>query len=103
MTTPELLAKREQRRRMEAQAAAISRPNLSRRLLQPVQDRLQQQQQPHQQQQPASSVSGLAPSPNMFSRAGVKRAAPPEAHVPKPPADTGVSAEELARVSFKVL
>lgn len=100
MSTPELLAKREQRRRMEAQAAALSRPSLSRRLLLPVQNSgAAQHQQP--QHQP-NSVAGLAPqqtSRSVFSRAGLKRPAPAaKAAAPAPTAYAGISAEDLAKV-----
>lgn len=104
MSTPEMLAKREQCRRMEAQAAALSRTSLSRRLLQPLQT--QQRHASHQQpqQQLPNSLSGLASQPsgrsNMFSRAGVKRpAAAVAAPAPKAAVENaGVSAEELAKV-----
>lgn len=98
MTTPELLAKREQRRRMEAQAAALSRPSLSRRLLQPLHN------QPQLQQQPATS-SGQQAGRSVFSRAGLKRPAPAaKAAAPPPAADApaGISAEDLAKVCVVV-
>jgi hypothetical protein len=95
MTTPELLAKREQRRRMEAQAAALSRPSLSRRLLQPLHN------QPQLQQQPAPSSGQQQAARSVFSRAGLKRPAPAaKAAAPPPGADpaAGISAEDLAKV-----
>jgi hypothetical protein len=100
MSTPELLAKREQRRRMEAQAAAMSRQGLSRRLLQPI-------QQPNScaprqtQDKQHSIVPGLASQPaarNMFSRVGLKRSAAAAAPPAPPAEDTGISAEDLAKV-----
>lgn len=105
MSTPELLAKREQRRRMEAQAAALSRPTLARKLLRPVQQHAagQQAAKQHQHQPQPSSVSGLAGQQggrSIFSRAGLKRPAPTaQSAAPAPAADTGVSAAELAKVS----
>jgi hypothetical protein len=103
MSTPELLAKREQRRRVEAQAAALSRPTLARKLLHPVQQHAAGQQAAMQHQHQPSSVSGLAGQQggrSIFSRAGLKRPAPTaQAAAPTPAADTGVSAAELAKVS----
>lgn len=100
MTTPELLAKREQRRRMEAQAAALSRPSLSRRLLQPLHN------QPQLQQQPATSSGQQQAGRSVFSRAGLKRPAPAaKAAAPPPAADApaGISAEDLAKVCVFVV
>jgi hypothetical protein len=99
MSTPELLAKREQRRRMEAQAAALSRPGLSRRLLQPVNTRGAGQQQPQQQPNSLSGLTSQQGGRNIFSRAGLKRSAPAtKAAAPASIAEAGVSAEELAKV-----
>lgn len=99
MSTPELLAKREQRRKMEAQAAAVSRPGLSRRLLQPVQNQGMGQQQPHQQPNSVSGLTSQQGGRSIFSRAGLKRSAPAtKAPAPSATAEAGVSAEELAKV-----
>lgn len=101
MTTPELLAKREQRRRMEAQAAALSRPSLSRRLLQPLHNQPQLQQH-----QPATSSGQQQAGRSVFSRAGLKRPAPTaKAAAPPPAADApaGISAEDLAKVCVFVV
>lgn len=91
MSTPELLAKRLQRQKAEREAMAgrISRPNLARRLLQPVQNQQPTQQQ---QQQPGRPMTNTGLS---FSRTP-KRSV--EKQQPAPEEPTGVSVEELAKV-----
>jgi hypothetical protein len=100
MSTPELLAKREQRRRMEAQAAALSRQGLSRRLLQPIQQPNSCSYRQAQDKQ-HSTVPGLTTQPaarNAFSRVGLKRSAAAAAPPVPQPEETGISAEALAKV-----
>jgi hypothetical protein len=97
LSTPELLAKRLQRQQAEREALVglCSRPNLARRLLQP----LQPTQQQHARGSAAVAAGPGSSTVNMLSRAAKRPLAPkPSAMEPEQP--TGVSADELAKVSM---
>ncbi|WIA09963.1 hypothetical protein OEZ85_010175 [Tetradesmus obliquus] len=96
LSTPELLAKRLQRQQAEREALAglCSRPNLARRLLQP----LQQPQQQHAHAPHQGSAAGPGSSAvNKLSRAAKRPLAAPKPSAMEPEQPTGVSADELAK------
>lgn len=100
LSTPELLAKRLQRQQAEREALAglCSRPNLARRLLQP----LQQPQQQHAHAPHQGSAAGPGSSAvNKLSRAAKRPLAAPKPSAMEPEQPTGVSADELAKVSIR--
>ncbi|KAF6257300.1 hypothetical protein COO60DRAFT_1461216 [Scenedesmus sp. NREL 46B-D3] len=97
LSTPELLAKRLQRQQAEREALAglCSRPNLARRLLQPLQ--LQQQQHVQAPVQQSAAVPGSSTT-NVLSRPAKRPLMAPKPSAMEPEQPTGVSADELAEL-----